>query len=252
MEPITELRKKIASGKYCIGPSITLSDSSVIEAVSDNVDFIWVDQEHVLMNPYITYSHFLAGRLKKVPVLVRVTSVRDTNIKPIIDSGASGIIIPQIQSSDDAKSIVEQCRFNPLGRRGYGGKIAADYSSKDWVKFTNEEFFIAVMIENQDAVQDIENIVKVPGIDLILIGPMDLSSSLGVPGDIKSKKVLSTIDYIISKAKSAGVAVGVGTSLDFSFIGEMMDRGVKFLQVSSDYDYLKEYTRFIRSKINGE
>lgn len=252
MEPIVKLREKIVSKKYCIGPAIIISDPYVIEAVANHVDFLWIEMEHVLVNPQMVYSYFLAARLKELPTLVRVTSLHDSNIKPIIDSGANGIIVPQIESSEDVKNIVEQCRFKPLGKRGFGGKMAANYSCENWIKYTNEDFFIAVLIENQKAVQNIESILKVPGLDTVIIGPMDLSNSLGIPGDIMNKKVLSAIDHIISETNSAGINVGVGCSLDFNFINIMINRGIKFFQISTDFDYLSEYARQVRSKIIKE
>ena len=109
--PIVAFRSKIAAGAICIGASITLIDPRVTDALGDSVDFFWIDMEHSLMSPEAVHGHLLAAKTRGVPALVRVTGSATPFIKPVLDAGADGIIVPQVRSAEEVQQIVADCRY---------------------------------------------------------------------------------------------------------------------------------------------
>ena len=118
LQAIKIFREKLAAGRVCLGAGISLSDPLVTDALGDSVDFFWIDLEHGAMSPEILSGHLLAARARRVPGIVRVTGSTTPFIKPILDSGAEGIVVPQVRSAEEVRSVVADCRYPPLGRRG--------------------------------------------------------------------------------------------------------------------------------------
>jgi len=247
-----KFKKDLRSGKIYIGTSITFNDPLITYALADSVDFVWIEIEHCIMNPETLSGHILAGRSKDLPVLVRVAGSDTVNIKPVLDSGAGGIIVPQVKSADEVRRIVNDCRYKPLGNRGFGPRIPSNFdrnSGKEYIDEANKNIFVAVMIENVEAVENIDEIIKIPGLDSLIIGPSDLSHSLNIPGETKNKKLLSIIDKIISKTIEAGLTAGIGVSMDYDFITEMIKKGVQIFQVGNDFHYMINYADQLVSQI---
>ena len=120
-------RERMAAGELVSGPFVSLTDPTASEALAGSVDFLWYDQEHTPMSPEALSSHLLACRTKKTPAFVRITGPNDGDhqpwgawIKPVLDMGADGVILPQVRTVEEVEGIVADCRFPPVGRRGRG------------------------------------------------------------------------------------------------------------------------------------
>lgn len=241
MTPIEKFRADLKAGKTLIGSAITFTDPLVTEALTESVDFLWVDLEHSTQSIDNVGRHLLACRAGQTPGLVRVTGVGTGFIKPVLDAGADGIVVPQIRSVEEVKAVVADCRYPPQGRRGLGPRVAVNYgrtATTDYVKFADRNLFVAIQVETAEAVEAIDDIVAVDGLDSIVIGPWDLSASLGVLGDIEHPRVVQAMEQIISKAKEAGLAVGAGMGVDADYACTLSRRGVQWLQVGGDFSYL--------------
>src|SRR5437764_3084793 len=127
MTPIVHFRERLRAGDVCIGASITLADPHVTAALADSVDFFWIDLEHSTMSPEALNGHLLAARSKNKPALVRVTGSGTPFIKPVLDAGADGIIVPQVRTAAEVYRIVRDCRYPPIGHRGYGPRVTSNY-----------------------------------------------------------------------------------------------------------------------------
>jgi 2-dehydro-3-deoxyglucarate aldolase/4-hydroxy-2-oxoheptanedioate aldolase len=253
---ITNFRDKLKAGYICLGPGITLTDPLVTDALGDSVDFFWIDLEHSLMSPEALNGHLLSARARGVAALVRVTGSSMPFIKPVLDAGADGIIVPQVQSAEEVRQVVRDCHYPPLGTRGYGPRVPSNYGrdgGSEYITSANENIFVAVQIETMGALEAIDDIVAIPGLDSLVIGPQDLSGALGLLGDVEHPKVVAAIETIIKKARDAGlfVGAGMGTEPDYAYI--MAKRGVQWLQVGGDFGYLiafmDELTSSVRSRI---
>ena len=234
--PIQEFREKLDRGETLIGAAVAASDPIVTDALADSVDFMWYDQEHSPMSYEALRSHLITARGKQRPTVVRVTQGSTPFVKPVLDSGASGVIAPQVRTVDEVKQFVADCRYPNTGSRGAGPMVPSNYRTDfhKHEKDANENIFAAVMIETSDAVDVIDDIVAIPGLDSIVIGPMDLSGSLGVLGDTENPKVIAAMEKVISSARSSGVYVGAGLGLDPSYALTLARRGVQWLQMAGD------------------
>lgn len=252
MESINKFRQKLKNNIVCLGASISFTDPLVTDALGDSVDFFWIDLEHCAMSPEALSGHLLAARARKVPALVRTTGSTTPFIKPVLDAGAEGIIIPQIRTVDEVRGIVADSRYPPLGRRGYGPRVPSNYGrdgGKEYIENANRDLFIAVQIETGEALENLDAILAVSGVDSIVIGPWDLSAALGVLGEVENPRVVTAINRIISRAKVAGLFVGAGMGPDPEYACVMARRGVQWLQVGGDYGYLVNYMNQTASAI---
>lgn len=244
MEAVLRFRQRLSAGEVCVGSSITFVDPLVSDALGDSVDFFWIDLEHGAMSPAALQGHFLAARNRNVPALVRVPGSGTPFIKPVLDSGAHGIIVPQVRSVDEVRAVVNDCRYPPLGTRGYGPRVPSNYGrdgGKDYIERANQSIFTVVQIENREALDSIAEIVAVPGLDSVALGPQDLAASLGFMGDLEHPQVVAAIDHVIETARHAGLFVGTGMGPDPDYAARMAQRGVQWLQVGGDYSYMVAY-----------
>ena len=253
-EPIERLKQQLADGELAIGTSIAIADPLVSEALVDSVDFLWIDQEHSPLNPESLRTHLLAIRSRSKPALVRVAGAGPEQIKPVLDAGAHGIIVPQLESAEQVRQAVAECRYPPQGSRGFGPMIPTDYGRRGeaYVARANAGVFAAVMIETAGAVAEIEQIVAIPGLDSVVLGPYDLSGSLGMLGDVEHPTVVTAMETVITAATAAGVFVGSGMPIDAEFAANQVRRGVDWLQMGNDFELLiramEDITTEVRAK----
>jgi 2-keto-3-deoxy-L-rhamnonate aldolase RhmA len=253
-EAVLRFRERLKAGEVCLGASITFSDPLVSDALGDSVDFFWIDLEHSTMSPEALQGHLLAARNRNVPALVRVTGSSTPFIKPVLDSGADGIIVPQVRSADEVRQVVNDCRYPPLGQRGYGPRVPSNYGrdgGRAYIERANQAVFVSVQIENREALEAIDDILAVPGLDSVVLGPWDLSASLGFMGELEHPKVSAAIDQVIEKARKAGLFVGAGMGPDSTFASKMAKRGIQWLQVGGDYSYMIQYANQMTSEIRA-
>ena len=256
--PVAVFRARMAAGEICIGASITLTDPHVTDALGDSVDFFWIDLEHSMMSPEALGGHLLAAKARNRPALVRVPGSGTPFIKPVLDAGADGIIVPQVRSAAEVQKVVHSCRYPPLGERGYGPRVPSNYGragGSEYIERANREIFVAVQIENADAFAALDGILAIPGLDSIALGPWDLSASLGLLGDVEHPTVVEAMDSIITRTRAAGLFVGAGMAPDARFAVNMARRGVQWLQVGDDCGYMilamDQITEAMRAEYGG-
>ena len=236
-EAIQKFKEEINSGKVCIGPGIMFADPMVTDALALSSDFIWIDLEHGSMSPEAMNGHIMAAHSHGLPGIVRLPGGGSALVKPALDSGADGIIIPQIYSVDEVKRLVDDCRYPPVGHRGFGPRVPSDFfrnATPEYVAKANKSIFVSVMVETVEALAAIDEIVAVPGLDSIVIGPADLSWSLGARGDTNDPRVIAAFEKIIHSAKKAGCMVGCGLGPDPVSANQMAELGAQWLQLGAD------------------
>ncbi len=235
--PINEFRQRLQQGEVLLGTGVALTDAQATEVLAPSLDFLWIDLEHAAMSIEAMRGHLLAARHRKTPVVVRVPQGTTPFVKPVLDSGAPGVIAPQVQSAAEVRAFVADCRYPPSGQRGFGPHVPSDYgrhAQADYLAAANKGVFAAVMIETTAAVEAIDEIVAVPGLDSIVLGPQDLSGSLGRLGDVEHPEVVAAIEKVIASARKAGVFVGSGMGIDASYAKTLVQRGVQWLQMGGD------------------
>jgi len=252
--PIAEFRSRLKAGEVLLGTAIALTDPFSSESLADSVDFLWIDQEHTPMSPEALRAHLTALRGRGKPGLVRVTEGSTPFIKPVLDAGASGVVAPQVKSAEEVRRVVADCRYTPEGSRGFGPMVPSNFGrvgGQAYIDEANANVFAAVMLETVEAVKEIDEIVAIPGLDSIVIGPQDLSASLGVPGDTEHPRVVGAMEEVIGKAREAGIFVGAGLGIDAEYALVLARRGVQWLQIGADVMFLVNGMDAITSDIRS-
>ena len=238
---IQKFRKQLKAKELCLGAGITLNDPVVVEALSGMVDFVWIDTEHTPMGIETLLSQLIAARAGEIPALVRIPGSDLNVLKRVLDTGAEGIIVPQVRTVEEVQGVVDACRYPPMGNRGWGPRRPSNYgkfSREQVVQGSNEELFVSAQIECTEALGNLDEIVKIQGLDSIAIGPQDLSGSLGMPGQLDHPTVQEAIQTIIQKSHAAGLPVGLGSEGDVEVGAHWANMGADWIQCGSDFGYM--------------
>jgi 2-keto-3-deoxy-L-rhamnonate aldolase RhmA len=207
------LKEMLKQGKTALGTWITIGSQDIAETASTvGFDYLVFDTEHAPLSNETVQKLMQACGVKVVP-LVRVAWNDQVLIKLALDIGAQGLIIPLVNSKEDAAKAVAATKYPPVGIRGIGPRRASNYyqSFQDYVAAADKETMVIIQIEHTDAVKNIDEILQVKGIDAIFIGPADLTASMGLLGKYDDPRVVATIDKVLEKAKRANVIVGIHT-----------------------------------------
>jgi len=203
-------RKRLKNGEMLLGTMVTLPTAATAEILADiGFDWLFLDAEHSSLC-YGDIQAILQAVGNKVACLVRLPAAEEMPIKKVLDLGAAGIIAPQVNSVEHARDIVRFARYSPEGSRGVGLGRAHGYGMRftEYMETANDTVAVLVQAEHVDAVESIESIVQIEGLDGIMLGPYDLSASIGKMGEINDPEVTEAIDRIHEACKSAGIAIG--------------------------------------------
>jgi 4-hydroxy-2-oxoheptanedioate aldolase len=240
------LRKKLREGKVCFGTFIRLGPAAVEILGHAGWDFVVIDMEHGVFD-FTNVEHMIrAARCAGITSLVRVPEPNPSYIMRTVDVGAEGVQVPQVETAAMARVVAQAARYYPEGKRGLCSFVrAAAYSAippDEHMATSNEEVLTVVHIEGEAAASQIKVIVETPGIDVIFLGPWDLSQSLGVPGKTKDPKVIEVMERVIDACKERGIVLG-------TFVREVedakrwIDRGVQYMMLSPDAGLLLRASR---------
>ncbi|MCP4213890.1 MAG: 2,4-dihydroxyhept-2-ene-1,7-dioic acid aldolase [bacterium] len=243
-------KQKLKQGKPLVGPLQALASSEVTEIlVGAGFDWLFVDMEHSVIDVPVMQRILQAAQRHK-PCVVRAPSHEEVWIKKILDADADGIIIPQVKTVAETENIIRMCKFPPEGGRSVGIARAHGYGMDFARCIAEANDFIAVIpqIEHIDGVNNIEDILKVKGIDAIFIGPYDLSGSMGMTGKVKSPEVLEAVDRVRKVCLEAGIPVGIFTTEPEAVKG-LAEQGYSFIALGIDTIYLGNAIREALNKI---
>jgi 4-hydroxy-2-oxoheptanedioate aldolase len=209
---VARLREQLHQGA-CIGIFSKTLDSAFVEAAGRaNLDFIILDTEHGPANWETIHHHVRAARLTAMAPVVRVRGLDPHAIGAALDSGAVGVQVPNISTAAQAAEAVAAARFHPLGKRGVCRFVrAAGFGGSErsaYFEAANEALLV-LQVEGAEGVENIDAILAVPGFDVLFVGPYDLSQSIGRPGEVESREVLSLIQHIASATAAAGKHLGI-------------------------------------------
>ena len=250
---MNSFKTRLRNGEALIGSLVTLSSPDVAEIMAlVGFDYLWIDMEHAP----IDFAHVQAmiqavgGRC---PCLVRVPENSEVWIKKALDTGCDGIIVPQVKSAAEAKEAIACCLYSPAGKRSVGIARAHGYgmSFQDTVHKANEDLMIVLQVEHIEGVRNIESIVNVPGIDVIFIGPFDLSGSLGVLGQVDHPQVQEAIEEIHRHCAEARVPAGIFV-VDAESAKLSIEEGFSLIALSMDSFYLWKSAKAALDKARDE
>ena len=247
------LKKALQDGKNVFGPFLKLTDPAVVEIMGfAGFDFVIIDAEHGPISMQSAQNMIRAAETANITPIIRVANNDEALILRALDIGAQGIEIPQINSKSQAIKAVKSVKYSPQGERGVCRYVrAANYSSMDKFKYfksANNETMIIAHIEGVEGVNNLDEILSVPGIDVIFIGPYDLSQSLGIPGEVSNPLVTEKMKEVVLKCKENKVSVGTFAD-DVKTAKFWVSLGVQYMSFSVDVGILYEATKQIVKKL---
>ena len=240
----SRVMKKLRAGQVASCVKIDAADTRVVEiACRCGFDCIWVDMEHVPADWSTIKTQILAAKVYDVDTVVRVARGSYSDLIRPLEADATGIMVPHIMNLQEARQIVRQTRFHPLGLRPLdGGGCDGAFCMlpvTEYIESANRERFVIVQIEDKEPLDDLEEIAALPGIDIIFFGPGDFSQSIGAPGQGNHPKIAEARKRIAEVANKHGKIAGTVSSLDG--INELVDMGYRFINCGADVIGLGQY-----------
>ena len=254
-KPRIDLRKKpLSRDSHAFGAWTSLGHSSISEIfAASHVDFVAIDIEHSTISLEQSLHIMAATQAGGAACFPRIASHNGEMIKRLLDSGADGIIVPMVNTPEEVRQIIDWCKYPPIGCRSYGiargqnyGFDFADYT-RDW----NARASIIIQIESIDAVNRIDELLNFEDISGVMIGPYDMSGSMGIPGQIQDPRVTEACNKVVEACRRHGKACATQiVDITEAAIQQAFDAGFTFLVLSSDLFILWKWGEQVR-KVTG-
>jgi 2-keto-3-deoxy-L-rhamnonate aldolase RhmA len=233
--------ERLRQNEFLLGTMLTIPAPEVAEMIAKcGFDWLFMDGEHSPLST-LDWQRMLQAVSGKSAGIIRVPEKSEAAIKKMLDIGADGIIAPQVNSADEARQVVEWCKYPPQGVRGVGLARAQGYGLDfaSYVESANHDIAVIIQAEHIDAVNNIEDIVKVEGIDAIFIGPYDLSASMNKMGVIDDVEVVAAIDLVTRACQRNNIALGY-FGVDAESVKPYIDKGYKLICTGVDAGFVTQ------------
>jgi 2-dehydro-3-deoxyglucarate aldolase len=241
------LKNKLKNNQLTIGSWITIGNSSVVEVMATaGFEWLCIDMEHTSIDLATAKMLITVIQANDMKALVRVSKNEEVAIKKVMDMGADGVIIPMVKTKEDAQMAIDFVKYPPIGKRGVGLYRAQNYgtSFEKYKKWVEEESIVIAQIEHIEAVENIEDILQIDGIDGTIVGPYDLSGSMGFPGDYDRTDVKVAIKKVETACKKYNKPYGFHViESDPIKLQSRIDEGCTFLAYSLDFFFLGDSAR---------
>ena len=235
------IKKKMTDG-IAIGTTVTLADIGVTEGLGlAGLDFVWIDMEHSTLGKIEVCGHIIAAKASQIASFVRVPWNDPVQMKPILDMGPDGLIVPQIRSLQEAKNAIAACFYPPKGVRGFGPLRASGYGTYNITESLPEDYkptLLFLQVEHVDCVDCIDDILALEGLDGLIFGSMDLSASIGKLGKMDDPELNQIMDDLASKIIKSGKILGVSMAYRPEKVTAWIKRGATFLSLGQDIEIL--------------
>ena len=240
---MNNLRKKIELKEKIRGSIVSLTDPGLCEIIAaSGFDCVWIDMEHTYIDCKELYSHVLACKAEDVSVIVRVPQHDYDTLKRVLEMGVDGIVFPMPRNVAEAADDIAHTLYPPLGVRGFGPRRAIRYGMDDVDTYLQErslDICRFVQLEHIKAIEELEEIIKIPYIDGFIFGPCDLAGSIGQPGkhlgSDATKIMTETTAYLKKNGKYCGLSIG-----DYSMesVRHWSEMGMDMISAGADTDFL--------------
>jgi 2-dehydro-3-deoxyglucarate aldolase len=242
-----QLKSKLARSELTIGSWITLGHPAIAEIMaSAGFDWLVLDMEHSVLELGEVQTIIQVLDKQQCPAIVRLTSNHPDQIKRVMDAGATGVMVPMVKSAADAHAAIQSVYYPPRGQRGVGLARAQGYGASfpEYQRWMEQNAIVVVMIEHVDAVNDIDAILSVPEIDAYIIGPYDLSGSMGRPGELNHADVQAAIERVLRAGQRAEKPGGIHViEPDPDALQQRIRSGFNFLGYTLDIRILDSLCR---------
>ena len=232
------LKQKLRSDEPVFGCFCRYADADVAEFLAlQPFDFMVIDGEHGVSEPVHWQAMVRSAELHETPTIIRVPRNERATILRAMDTGAQGVMVPMVNSAEEAESAVRYVKYPPRGIRGLAGARAADYAQRmpfdEYITYANEHSLVCVQIETRQAVDAVAQIAEVEGVDVIFIGPTDLSTAMGAPSRLDDPAVRDALDKIAAAVTASDKHLGIMVANAEAAL-RWVDRGARFVAVTSE------------------
>ena len=248
------LKKLLGEGNPALGIQLRFGLPAVAELAGlAGFDWILIDTEHAPQTPITVQAQIQAAGCTPTTPIVRIARTDPDLIKLYLDMGAMGVVVPFVNTPEEAKIGADSCRYPPRGTRGWGPHRAAGYglNEEEYTTTIDDTVIYVPIIESAKAIQNIDDILDVEGVDGCIVGPVDLCISLGIPFQFEHNDYLDALRRVRDAGRRTGKPVGhplIGSLDDEENIRRQVDEGVRLLLVGGDEPFLKDA---LRSSIRG-
>jgi 4-hydroxy-2-oxoheptanedioate aldolase len=231
------LKEIFAAGKAALGTFVNWDVPDVVEIIAlAGFDFVVLDNEHGPLTHATSQNLIRAAELRGITPIVRVPNMFESTILHTLDVGAHGIQVPQVNDAQSAAAVVGRAKYQPLGSRGVAFPRSADFGMTDLGKYfdyENSQVMIIAHCENTKCLENLDAICAVAGIDVIFLGPYDMSQSMGITGQVDHPRIQEAAQMVVRSAKKYGKAAGI-----FASSGEaardLAEQGFQYITVGTD------------------
>ena len=239
-------KEKILNDELCLGVGLRQSrtvDIGKIMATS-GYDWLFIDMEHNSMDIDIASQISVAAQDAGITPIVRVPDFAHHHATRVLDCGAMGVVFPHVENADIAKKLVSYCLYPPKGHRSMTGVLPQlDFKQNaiaEVASIINENMLIVIMLESPEAIENVETIAAIDGVDVVLIGTNDLCMEMGIPGDYSNPKVKDAYFKVIEACKKYGKTPGMGGVYNEELMSEYIKMGMRFILSGSDLSFMMQ------------
>ena len=239
-------KEKILNNELCLGVGLRQSrtvDIGKIMATS-GYDWLFIDMEHNSMDVDIATQISVAAQDAGITPIVRVPDFAHHHATRVLDCGAMGVVFPHVENADIAKKLVSYCLYPPKGHRSMTGVLPQlDFKQQpiaDVASTINKNMLIVIMLESPEAIDYVDSIAAIDGVDVILIGTNDLCMEMGIPGDYSNPKVKDAYSKVIEACKKYRKTPGMGGIYNEELMSEYINMGMKFILSGSDLSFMMQ------------
>lgn len=231
------LKERLKNGELVFGTWNSIPSSSLVNAIcSSGIDFIAIDAEHGPANMETAEDLVRAAQVSSVSAIIRVPANDSHLILRALDIGSDGIQVPHISTKEETQQVVKYSKYYPEGERGFSPFTRAGHygmKAKNHAKRANKNTLVVINVEGLTGIKNLNDIVSVRGVDVIFIGPYDLSQSLGKPGEVKDPEVIKAIRESVKIVKNKGLACGSFAN-DLEYLDILIDCGIQYVTYTVD------------------
>ena len=249
------LKKKIRSGESAVGTFVKLTDPAVPELLAlAGLDFFVLDTEHVAVDREQLTNIVRAADAAGITPIVRVRENQQVEILQNLDLGYAGVQVPNVDTAQEARDLVSYVKYTPLGVRGLSPSVrACGYGTcgvQEYIDKANANTMVIAHCETRTCVENLDEVLKVDGLDVVFIGPMDLSQSYGVPGNTADPEVKAAIETVTAKTLAAGKAVGTAAGTPEA-AKALIAKGVQYILLASDQGMIVKWGKEAMDRIRN-
>jgi 2-keto-3-deoxy-L-rhamnonate aldolase RhmA len=249
MADLNKTKKRLAEGKLALGMGLRQARTVDIATIAGTCGFDWlfIDTEHNSMSVDTACQIAMAALATGVTPLVRVPGHEHHHCARALDNGALGVVVPHVDTAEQAQAVANACRYPPVGKRSIAGNMPAlgfaAIPVGEATRRMNEENLVVVMLETPLAIDNAEAIAAVPGIDVLLVGTNDLCAEMGIHGDFGNARVPQAYEKVIAACRKHGKFPGMGGVYDPALMKKYVAMGMRFILSGNDLAFLMAAAR---------